>query len=257
MATSRIHAVNPVVRIPILTFHSLGDAPSPLTFPPSLFRRGMERLHRAGFRAVTVSRAARLLRGRHEGALPERLIAITFDDGCHSFYEHAFPVLRGLGYPATLFVVTAPASLALPFMKDRPRLTWDQLGRLHEAGMEIGAHTVTHPDLTRLDQAGVVAEIEGSRATIADKVGVPAASFAYPFGAHNDLTRTLVRTYFDCACTTDLALADTTSDVHALGRLEMHYFRHEATFGLLSSPWLPEYVALRGILRAAQRRMRR
>jgi peptidoglycan/xylan/chitin deacetylase (PgdA/CDA1 family) len=131
----------------------------------------MAQLHRAGFRTVTVSRAARLLRNDNDGVSPEPLMAITFDDGCQSFSEHAFPVLRDLGYQATVFVITAPAgSTDLPFMKGKLHLTWDQLGRLHESGVEIGAHTVTHPDLTRLDEAGIVAEFEGSRAAIADRV---------------------------------------------------------------------------------------
>jgi peptidoglycan/xylan/chitin deacetylase (PgdA/CDA1 family) len=245
------------LEIPILTVHSLDHGASPLSFPPSLFRRGMAHLHRAGFRTVTVGHAARLLRNDGDGRSPQRLMAITFDDGCQSFYESAFPVLRDLGYQATVFVITAPAgSTGLPFMKGRVRLTWDQLGRLHESGMEIGAHTVTHPDLTRLDEAGIAAELEGSRAAIAERVGAPAASFAYPFGCHNDLTRALARATFDCACTADLAVADSASDMHALGRLEMHYFRNEATFRLLSSPRLARYIAVRGALRAVRRGMR-
>jgi len=154
-------------------------------------------------------------------------------------------------------VITAPAgSPDLPFMRGKRRLTWDQLGRLHEAGMEIGSHTVTHPDLTRLDEAGIAAEFEGSRAAIADRVGAPAASLAYPFGFYNGRARTLARAYFDCACTADLGVADTTSDVHALRRLEMHYFRHDASFALLTSPRLTQYAAVRGVLRAVRRRLR-
>jgi len=245
------------LKIPILTFHSLDNGSSPLSFPPSLFRRGMAQLHRAGFRTVTVARAARLLRQDGDGASPARLMAITFDDGCQSFHEHAFPVLRDLGFQATIFVITAPeGSISLSFMRGKPRMTWDQLGRLQESGMEIGAHTVTHPDLTRLDEAGIVAELEGSRAAIADGVGVPAASFAYPFGFYNDRTRTLAQACFDCACSADLAVADSTSDLHALGRLEMHYFRNEATFALLSSPRLGQYIAVRSALRAVRRRPR-
>jgi hypothetical protein len=70
------------------------------------------------------------------------------------------------------------------------------------------------------------------------------------------VTRTLAQAYFDRACTADLAVADSTSDVHALGRLEMHYFRDPATFALLSSPRLTQYITARGVLRSVRGRMR-
>ena len=96
------------VALPILTFHALDDKRSPLSFPPELFRRGMRQLHQAGFRTVSANRAAHLLR---EGKpLPGRLMAITFDDGYRSVFEHGLPVLEQLGYTATVFLNTGPAA---------------------------------------------------------------------------------------------------------------------------------------------------
>jgi peptidoglycan/xylan/chitin deacetylase (PgdA/CDA1 family) len=239
------------VALPILTFHALDDKRSPLSFPPELFQRGMRQLHQAGFRTVSATRAASLLR---EGKpLPGRLMAITFDDGYRSVFEHGLPVLEQLGYTATVFLNTGPAAAVLPPMEGRDRLSWGQIQRLHEAGIEIGAHSVTHPDLTALDEIRIEAEVAGSRAAISEAIGAKVSSFAYPFGRHSHLARSIVRGHFECAFTTELGVADSDDDTHALPRLEMHYFRNEATFSLLSSAWLKPYVFARGIPRALAR----
>jgi peptidoglycan/xylan/chitin deacetylase (PgdA/CDA1 family) len=65
----------------------------------------------------------------------------------------------------------------------KPRLLdWSQVVEMSEAGIEIGAHGVTHAILTRVEPSRATAEILEARATIAEKLGTPAASFAYPNG---------------------------------------------------------------------------
>ena len=71
--------------------------------------------------------------------------------------------------------VTAPCELA----------TWPQAARLLEAGMEVGAHTMSHPHLSLLPADEQRREIEGSRDLIAQRLGVTPAGLAYPGGDHN------------------------------------------------------------------------
>lgn len=84
---------------------------------------------------------------------------------------------RRLDRIAAALEVAAPAPCALA--------TWREAERLAAAGMEIGAHTLTHPFLSRLDESGQRREIAGSRALIAERLGVTPEGFAYPGGDHD------------------------------------------------------------------------
>ena len=70
-----------VASLPILTFHTLDDQPSIISFPPSLFRRAMPRLHESGFQTLGLLEAVDMM--RREVPFPPRSLVITFDDGYH------------------------------------------------------------------------------------------------------------------------------------------------------------------------------
>ena len=141
-------------------------------------------LRRRGFRGVTVSALAdALARGE---SLPDRSVAITFDDGYRDNLEVAWPLLRRHGFTATVFVVSGSVGGSSEF--DRPHgyppaamLSSAELRELHGAGVEIGSHTVTHPEsLCALRSGSLQAELADSRAALEDIVGAPVTAFAYP-----------------------------------------------------------------------------
>lgn len=243
----------------ILTFHAIDGLSAPLSFSPALFSHGLQRLQQRGYRSLTVSEAA----GALQTGLPreERLLAITFDDGYASVWTEAFPVLQRLGFRATVFLNTGGAGDGgLPPMEGRARLRWPQVRALHEAGFEIGAHSVTHPDLTRLAAPDLDREMAGSRDMIEAHSGIRPVCFAYPYGYHSAPVRDAARRHFHCACSAALAVARPGHCLFALPRLEMHYFRTPALFNLLGSPCLGAYLRLRrgprrlrqALLRAAE-----
>jgi peptidoglycan/xylan/chitin deacetylase (PgdA/CDA1 family) len=234
-------------------FHSVDALESPLSFPPDLFRRGLAWLREQNFDSLTVTQASDCLIGK--APAPERPFAITFDDGYQSVFTVALPILKDLGYSATVYLNSAGQSAQLPPMEGRPRLTWDEIGLLCENDFEIGAHSVTHADLTKLAGAALDAEIAGSREAIENRLGSAVTTFAYPYGYWNSSVRAVVSRCFRCACTADLNVADAASDVFALPRLEMHYFRTLRTFRLLASSRLPAYLSVRRIPRAIRRSM--
>lgn len=84
-----------------------------LFIPPALFRERMAVLRRASANVLPLGEAIRRLR---EGSLPERSVAITFDDGFYDFHVHAAPILREFGYPATLYLTTHYCRYRMPIV---------------------------------------------------------------------------------------------------------------------------------------------
>jgi len=110
-------------------------------------------------------------------ALPDRTIAITIDDAFRSIYDVAWPKFRDAGFPFTVFVATDPV--------DRGHsnyMSWDQIRELHEAGVTIGNHTVTHPHMPDGDMADARREIVRAQERLTEELGTAPELFAYPYG---------------------------------------------------------------------------
>ena len=145
-----------------------------------------------GYRAETFTNAL-------AGAQGNRTFAVTFDDAYSSVFERAFPILRELGVPGTVFVPTRAdrdglrhwegiAEWSTSEWRDELHGTsWPELGELQASGWEIGSHTRSHPDLTLLEERMVAEELEGSRLDCEEALGEPPTSIAYPYGQVNRL----------------------------------------------------------------------
>lgn len=170
----------------ILCYHGVAPStsaedPEFLRVDPDDFRSQLELLMRAGFRFVTVADFARTAAG---AAPPPGLVAISFDDGMHDNHAVALPILRDLGVPATVYVSTGLIGKPNPWIDARAgsrMMTEDELREMADAGIELGAHTVTHPDLSQLDYEACLREMTGSRDALAEITGRPVRTFAYPF----------------------------------------------------------------------------
>jgi peptidoglycan/xylan/chitin deacetylase (PgdA/CDA1 family) len=252
-------------RLPVLMCHDISDQRAVTALSPAVFRSGLARLHAAGFEAVSIEDIAQSLRAGPSqtgtgasGSLPQHAFAITFDDGWQSVYTQAFPVLQQFGFSATVFLTVGdrPATTPrtrLPSSPGRTMLTWGQIREMQRHGIAFGAHTLTHPNLTRLPADRAEAEICTSQAAIAHALGVSVPTFAYPFGYYNERIRDIVSRYFTCACSVRLGLVSAASDVYALERVDTHYLRTEQLFALMVSPWFPWYVQARAIPRRIRR----
>ena len=106
--------------LPILSFHALEDQPSVTSFSPSVFRRGMAKLHESGFRALSLLEAVDDL--RRGNPFPKRSFVITFDDGYQSVYDQAFPVLQRHGMSATVFLTVGDRGTTTPGIGSHERL---------------------------------------------------------------------------------------------------------------------------------------
>ena len=112
---------------------------------------------------------------------------------------------------ATVFLTTGtdrPASgqARLPSIDGREMLSWNEIRRIHLSGFEPAAHTMTHPNLTRLGDDRLRSEICGAKSIIQDEIGSEVDLFAYPFGRYNSRARDVVAKHFAGACSVRLGL---------------------------------------------------
>jgi peptidoglycan/xylan/chitin deacetylase (PgdA/CDA1 family) len=195
--------------IPILMYHQI-DVPPPsgtplrgLTVAPKAFLRQLKMLRFLGYQGLSLRALTPYLRGETVG----KVVGITFDDGYLNNHTHALPALRQLGFSATCYAVSAlpgghndwdaAAGVARKALMDVPHWTeW------LEAGMEIGAHTRHHADLTTLDDVGANNEIGGAKRELEDRFGVPVDQFCYPYGRYSARDRDFVEAAGYVAATT-------------------------------------------------------
>ena len=213
--------------VPILMYHSISGRASSafadFAVPPARFAEQVRAIREAGFRAVTMSELAQLRRG---GTWPaEPLVAVTFDDGYRDFVTEALPVLRDAGLSATLYVTTGYVGgtsswLASEDEGDRPMLGWSELAEVASEGVEIGAHSATHPQMDLLAPSALRRETATPRTELEDRLSVAVQSFAYPYGYARRQTRTAVQSLgYDNACGVADLVSTATDDLFALPRL--------------------------------------
>ncbi len=150
--------------------------PHGLCIPPAAMRRQVAWLRRRDYALVTFGE---LVRRTVDGA-GAGLAALTFDDGLADNLHALVPLLEGL--PATVFAVPGWLGGEHPDVAGARILDTGELRRLHAAGVEIGAHTMTHPDLTALEPAAARQELESSRTELESILQAPVTSAAYPYG---------------------------------------------------------------------------
>jgi peptidoglycan/xylan/chitin deacetylase (PgdA/CDA1 family) len=172
----------------VLIYHRVGAGMGrEMDVPLAMFRRQMEWLS-ADASVVGLREGLERL---DEGPSGD-LVAITFDDGYRDVYRRAWPVLRDLQLPVTLFLATAflegerqapiRAGAAGPGHEVEP-LRWDEVGEMTGTGLvEVGSHGHTHREFDRLSPAEVEEECERSNSVLRERAGVKAEAFAYPRG---------------------------------------------------------------------------
>jgi peptidoglycan/xylan/chitin deacetylase (PgdA/CDA1 family) len=116
---------------------------------------------------------------------------LTFDDGFRNWVTDALPLLREFDVPASFYACPGWDGGQHPEVSgaEGELLDRDGLRTLHDAGMEVASHSMTHPDLRKLDDATLGTELTRSKAEVEGLTGEPCRSFAYPYGLFDDRVR--------------------------------------------------------------------
>jgi peptidoglycan/xylan/chitin deacetylase (PgdA/CDA1 family) len=230
----------------VLTYHSIDETGSPVSVSEGAFRAHVSWLASGAVRVVPLRDLLAL-----DADGPDA-IALTFDDALESFGTLAAPLLLEAGLPVTVFVVsdyvgrTSDWSGTGGSVPVFPVLPWSELGRLAAAGVELGAHTRTHPILTQLSDERLAAEIEGSGRCVREETGVEPRAFSYPYGACDDrVVAATIASGYAAAVTTELMLLGRVVDPHRVPRLDMYYFRDPRRLEAWGTPTFRAYTAAR------------
>lgn len=172
--------------VPVLAYHNLAaEAKGRMVLAVSSFQEQMGYLKASGYRVVSLSEFVEFTRlGRQ---LPKKAVILTFDDGYKTFRQHAVPVLKQLGFTATLFVYTDYVGAG------RNALSWQELKELSAEGFDVQAHSKTHGDLRRVPGEAEAQYANRMRAELGQpqelfkrNLGRPSPILAYPYGSWDE-----------------------------------------------------------------------
>lgn len=192
-------------RISVIMYHSVGSR-SAMSLDPAAFSEQMAQIRQL---FPTIRTAGEL--GETTQPVREWTACITFDDGYADNHEIILPILQQHGLRGTFFIcsgfISGEHDITKTFVnyRDLRPMSWNQIKELQAEGMEIGAHTHSHPLLTTLHPELQLHEMKQSKEMIEDKVSQPVSSFAIPFGnrgTYTDITLRLAAKLFEVCCTT-------------------------------------------------------
>lgn len=210
------------IQVPILMYHYISPLPpdadeirTGLTVHPERFREHLQYLQNKNYTSVSLYEVSQALQ---VGApLPQNPIVLTFDDGYIDHFTHAKPILEEYGFTGTFFIITALAD-----ENNINYMSWQQIQNLSANGMEIAAHTKTHPDLRYQDLEALTYEIVGSYQSIEAHTQAKNIVFAYPGGKYNLNTLKFMKTVpIPIAVTTENGQTHTSTNILEIARIRM------------------------------------
>ncbi|MCP3848743.1 MAG: polysaccharide deacetylase family protein [Gammaproteobacteria bacterium] len=184
---SEIQAANHAI---ILQYHHVSKSTPPITsITPELFSWHLEYLEQQHYTIWPLSKIAQYIKQGKQ--LPDKCVAITFDDAYRSVYSTAFPLLKKKSWPFTLFLNTDAVG------KNRNTLNWDEIREMNDSVAEIGNHSHSHAHLIRYKNnetekqwhQRIINEINTAQSLINTNLSSsptkPPLLFAYPYGEYS------------------------------------------------------------------------
>lgn len=215
------------MNIPILMYHQI-DEPPPrgtplrgLVVSPSAFARQMGLLRFFGYRGMSMRELEPYLSGEKQG----KVVGITFDDGYQNNLDNALPVLKRNGFSATSYAVSGMLGGFNSWdrntgIAEKPLMTIENWRAWLAGGMEVGSHTQTHSDLSKLQPDEAVEQIAGSKRDLESALACEVRHFCYPYGRFEEIHRSMVQqTGYITAATTQRGRAVLTDDPMVLRRV--------------------------------------
>jgi peptidoglycan/xylan/chitin deacetylase (PgdA/CDA1 family) len=191
-------------RFPILLYHRFVESENDLARYPGTesiftvsakkFEEQIASLAAGGFTSVGPDQVLSFL--ENGVRLPARPVMITVDDGWRSNIDVMLPILEKYGFGCTIFVTTGTHAWIFRKFAGLDRgFTADEVRELHNRGVTIGSHTVTHPYLIDMTDDEIRREFIESRRTLEQWTGVPCRFASIPGNFYNPRIARIAR---DC-----------------------------------------------------------
>ncbi len=180
------------VKVPILMYHHIRDSVLPTensayfySVKPQKLEQQLAFLKENNYQVLSLGDLYESLESR--SPLPPKSVVITFDDGYRDFYTNAFPIVKKFNFRVVSFFVAG-------YTRMGDYMNWQMLHELHKSGLvDIESHSISHPLLTRLNNADQRREIFESRKILEDNLGKKVYYFAYPYGDYNQEVVNIVK----------------------------------------------------------------
>jgi peptidoglycan/xylan/chitin deacetylase (PgdA/CDA1 family) len=192
--------------LPVLMYHSVSEVAGgpmrPLAVPAARLAEQLMALRSEGYRLTGLSEALRVRADDPHAPV----VAVTFDDGFRDFLTDGLPVLASVGASATLYVAVAHVGKRAAWMGEHarqfgPMLTWEEIGEVAAAGIEIGNHSLVHTPMDVMPARALEFQVRASRELLRQHTQLPIQSFAYPHGYNSRRVRAAVaRSGHQTAC---------------------------------------------------------
>ena len=182
-------------------------------------------LNKLGYKGLSLKKLQPYLDGYKYG----KVVGITFDDGYQNNLINAAPILLKYNFSATCYIVSEAIGKTNIWdienqITQRPLMSEDEINQWIKFGMDIGAHTKTHADLTNTSLQTAEKEINDCKLYLEEKFKVNITDFCYPFGRYNQIISNLVRkSGYDRGTTMIRGRANSQSDKFQLPRIPINY----------------------------------
>jgi len=209
------------IGVTVLIYHRFGEDKYPTTnIDVERFREQLEYLKNNDYTVISLQQLVQFLRKGTK--LPERSAVITIDDGYRSVYENAWPVLRGYGYPFTVFLYTKATE-----NKHWNYMTWDQVKEMKNAGVDFQNHGFAHdhmsskPSEMDMDEyrAWIRADLAVSTRILSEELKERPRFFAVPYGEYNKTLLEEIRSFgYEAILLQDPGSVSSNTDPFAIPR---------------------------------------
>lgn len=204
------------VYCPILLYHHIAkvEPQDSYSVSPEIFDQQMKWIKDNGYTVISYDDFYQAM--SRKKPLPAKPVVITFDDGVSDQYQSGFPILQKYGFSAMFF-------LKMNNIGKSGRLSWTEIKKMRDAGMEIDSHSVNHDNMAKMDLATMRTELSESKKTLEDNLGIDIKYFAYPGGAYSATTEieTKVAGYLSATTTKHEVYHKIAGDFFAVSRIHI------------------------------------
>ena len=183
--------------VPVLMYHHVGhlDDATSVNVSTKTFERQMEFLKIHRYHVISLFEFLQLIRSGQP--IPAKTVVITFDYGNLDNFQNAFPILKEMNFPATIFMITRN-------INGEDSLSEEDLRILDESGVSIGSHTVNHAFLPNLGAKETAFELAESKKRLEKVLGHPVVLLSYPAGGFTKQAKEMAaRAGYEGAVTTN------------------------------------------------------